>query len=126
MSDLADLLEQRRAIDKALQEKHAQDMAVLFTDIVGSTAYFEQRGDVEGLALVHRHNDLLFPLVTAHGGRIVKTIGDAIMAVFPQAQQAASSAAAMMQALVDDARTTGKEPIHIRIGVHWGSVLKDK
>lgn len=123
--DLADLLEQRRAIDRVLQEKHAADMAVLFTDIVGSTAYFEQRGDVEGLALVHRHNDLLFPLVDAHGGRKVKTIGDAIMAVYPSAAQATSSAQAMMRALVDEAKATSREPIHIRIGIHWGSVLKD-
>lgn len=125
MSDLADLLEQRRAIDRALQEKHAADMAVLFTDIVGSTAYFEQRGDVEGLALVHRHNDLLFPLVEQHRGRIVKTIGDAIMAVYSTATDAAVSASLMMQALEDDAKRTGKEPIRIRIGAHFGSVLKD-
>ncbi|MDP2341071.1 MAG: adenylate/guanylate cyclase domain-containing protein [Deltaproteobacteria bacterium] len=124
--DLADLLEQRRAIDRVLQEKHAVDMAVLFTDIVGSTAYFEQRGDVEGLALVHRHNDLLFPVVTAHNGRIVKTIGDAIMAVYPKASDAVASAVAMMRALDDDGRASGKEPIRIRIGLHCGSVLKDK
>jgi adenylate cyclase len=75
---------------------------------------------------VHRHNDLLFPLVEKDGGRIVKTIGDAIMAVYPTALQAASSAVAMQQALEDDAKKTGKEPIRIRIGVHSGSVLKDK
>ncbi len=124
--DLADLLEQRRAIDRALQEKHQQTMTVLFTDIVGSTAFFEQRGDVEGLALVHRHNDLLFPLVGAHRGRIVKTIGDAIMAVYDDAHDAVRSAIAMQNALADEAKGSGKEPIHIRIGLHTGTVLKDK
>ncbi len=123
--DLADLLEQRRAIDRALQEKHAAVMAVLFTDIVGSTAYFEQRGDVEGLALVHRHNELLFPLVEAFRGRIVKTIGDAIMAVYDDAADAVASAVAMQQTLAADARG-GREAIHIRIGLHVGQVLKDK
>lgn len=123
--DLADLLEQRRAIDRALQEKHAAVMAVLFTDIVGSTAYFEQRGDVEGLALVHRHNELLFPLVDAWRGRIVKTIGDAIMAVFDHVDDAVAAAVAMQQTLAADARG-GREAIHIRIGLHVGQVLKDK
>lgn len=65
--ELPELLRQRREIDRALLDKHATEMAVLFADIVGSTAYFEQRGDIEGLALVHRHNDLLFPLVGEHG-----------------------------------------------------------
>ncbi len=123
--DLADLLEQRRAIDRELQEKHAVTQAVLFTDIVGSTAYFEQRGDVEGLALVHRHNDLLFPLVPLHGGRIIKTIGDAIMAVFDSAADAVASAVAMQTALAADA-ALGHEAIHIRIGLHVGMVLRDK
>jgi tetratricopeptide (TPR) repeat protein len=100
-------------------------MAVLFTDIVGSTAYFEQRGDVEGLALVHRHNDLLFPLVPAHGGRVVKTIGDAIMAVFDDTGRAVAAAVAMQRALAGDA-SAGHEAIHIRIGLHTGTVLKDK
>ncbi len=123
--DLADLLEQRRAIDRELQEKHAVTQAVLFTDIVGSTAYFEQRGDVEGLALVHRHNDMLFPLVGKHGGRIVKTIGDAIMAVFDSANDAVVAAVAMQTVLANDA-ALGHEGIHIRIGVHVGAVLRDK
>jgi len=100
-------------------------MTVFFTDIVGSTAFFEQRGDVEGLALVHRHNDLLFPIVPAHGGRIIKTIGDAIMAVFDNAEAAVAAACAMQRALVEEAKG-GKEPIHIRIGLHTGAVLKDK
>lgn len=123
--DLADLLEQRRAIDRALQEQHAAVMAVLFTDIVGSTAYFEQRGDVEGLALVHRHNELLFPLVEAWRGRIVKTIGDAIMAVYDDVASAVASAVSMQQTLAADARA-GHEAIRIRIGLHVGQVLKDR
>lgn len=102
--DLADLLEQRRAIDRELQAKHAAAVAVLFTDSVGSTACFEQRGDLECLALVHRHNDRLFPLVEAWHGRIVKMIGDAIMAVFEDVGHAVSAAVAMQQVLDDDAR----------------------
>src|SRR5262245_53752341 len=58
------------------------EVIILFSDIQGSTAYFERNGDVEGLAMVQHHNDLAFPVIEGEGGRVVKTIGDAIMACF--------------------------------------------
>ena len=77
-------------------------MTVLFSDIKGSTAYFEQHGDVEGLAMVQRHNDLLFPCVENNHGRIIKTIGDAIMALFDNPVDAVKAAAQMQRSLFDD------------------------
>ncbi len=123
--DLQNLIEKRREIDRALLERHAVEMAVLFTDIVGSTAYFEQRGDIEGLALVHRHNDLLFPVVKQHDGRVVKTIGDSIMAVFADARKGADCAVALQEKLAKETGTAAVERIRIRVGVHFGRVLKD-
>ncbi|HEY4220939.1 MAG TPA: adenylate/guanylate cyclase domain-containing protein, partial [Myxococcota bacterium] len=119
------LIEQRREIDRALLERHAVDMAVLFTDIVGSTAYFEQRGDIEGLALVHRHNDLLFPVVKVNHGRVIKTIGDSIMAVFKEPGDAVVCAVALQETLAQETGTASVERIRIRVGVHFGRVLKD-
>ncbi len=123
--DLQELIEKRREIDRALLERHAVEMAVLFTDIVGSTAYFEQRGDIEGLALVHRHNDLLFPVVKQHAGRVVKTIGDSIMAVFEKAADGVACAVALQDKLAQETGTAAVERIRIRVGVHFGRVLKD-
>src|SRR4051812_20640597 len=100
-------------------------MAVLFTDIVGSTAFFEQRGDIEGLALVHRHNDLLFPVVKAHRGRVIKTIGDSIMAAFLDAKDGVLCATALQETLAQETGTAAHERIRIRVGVHFGRVLKD-
>jgi class 3 adenylate cyclase/TolB-like protein len=122
--DLKRLMEARREIDRALMEQHAQRMAVLFTDIVGSTAFFEARGDIEGLARVHRHNDILFPIVEEHGGRVVKTIGDAIMAVFEDPSAAVGCGASMQRALQNLERDED-DPIRIRIGAHAGRVLVD-
>ncbi len=122
--DLKRLLAVRRDIDQALLDKHSIEMAVLFTDIVGSTQYFESKGDIEGLARVHQHNDLLFPVVSEHGGRIVKTIGDAIMAVFPEPALGVDAAAAMQRRL-RDAQTHDDDPIRVRIGVHAGRVMVD-
>lgn len=122
--DLQKLLAKRQEIDAALLQRHGAWLAILFTDIVGSTAFFEQRGDIEGLALVKRHNALLMPLVESHQGRVVKTIGDSIMAVFEDPLAASRCGAEMMRTLRRETWSSA-DPIHIRIGVHWGQVLKD-
>lgn len=98
--------------------------ALMFTDIVGSTAYFEQRGDLAGMDMLERHNAMLLPLVEAHAGRVVKTIGDAIMAAWPDAPEAARCAVAMQERLAaHNAAAPSNEGIKVRIGLHYGSVV---
>ncbi|MDQ3265673.1 MAG: adenylate/guanylate cyclase domain-containing protein [Myxococcota bacterium] len=117
--DLEALFAQRAEIDRNLAEQQ-RELAVMFTDIVGSTQYFEQKGDIAGMQLLRRHNALLFPRVDHAGGRIIKTIGDAIMAVFDDAESAVRCAQAMQQTLASEERAPGVEPIRIRIGLHFG------
>jgi len=98
--------------------------AVLFSDIVASTAFFEKHGDEAGLAMVERHNKLLFPQVEAHSGTIIKTIGDAIMASYPTAGQAVESAMAMQATLKQHNQSQSEsEPIMVRIGINYGTVI---
>jgi len=123
---LEGLLAAREEIERALLRDHRARLAVLFTDIVGSTEYFERKGDVAGLAFVRRHNELLFPLVESCEGRIVKTIGDAIMAVFETPKNGLLCATQMQQRLASHRlEQPGLDPIHIRIGVHSGEVMLD-
>jgi class 3 adenylate cyclase/TolB-like protein len=125
-NSLEKLLAQRQEIERALLSEHSQSATVMFTDIVGSTAYFEQKGDIAGMALLKRHNGALFPVVEAHQGRVVKTIGDAIMAVFAEPANGLACAAAMQRTLQKLRRESPDEqPIHIRIGLHGGTVLVD-
>ena len=53
-----------------------KQVSVLFTDIEYSTMLWDIRGDIEGRLMVDKHNRLLFPVVRAHRGRVLKTIGD--------------------------------------------------
>src|SRR5215212_1772319 len=96
---LEELLETRKLADQEI-EKMRTAVTILFTDIQGSTAYFERKGDVEGLAMLQHHNSLLFPCIEGEGGWVVKTIGDAIMACF-QDQVAAVKAAIGMQQILE-------------------------
>lgn len=128
--DLERLLAEREKIatalrenEKALLDRHTREQTVMFTDIVGSTRYFEEKGDVEGMKLLHRHNELLFPVVERHRGRIIKTIGDAILATFESPEEGVRAAMQMHQTL-REANNRGDGPqIHIRAGLHHGRVF---
>ena len=101
-------------------EKFRRNVTVLFTDMKGSTAYFEKHGDAAGLLLVHRLNSMFGEAVERHGGRVIKTIGDAVMACFDQQAGAVSAAIEMQQALAMDNASKGSEPILVRIGLNYG------
>jgi class 3 adenylate cyclase len=114
------LLHARASADQEL-ERMRSPVTILFSDIKGSTAYFEKKGDVEGLAMVQRHNELLIPIIEDSGGVVVKTIGDAIMARFNEPVYAVRAAVDMQRALESD--RIGKPPeeqIHVKIGLHTG------
>lgn len=117
---LEELLEARAQAQLQL-EKLRTPVTILFSDIKGSTTYFEKKGDVEGMAMIDRHNSLLFPHIEGAGGRIVKTIGDAIMARFEDPLAAIRAAVGMQRALEEDRQGRPEiEQIHIRIGLHTG------
>src|SRR5436853_609704 len=58
-------------------------VALLFSDLTGSTALYARVGDAVAFRLVQDHFDLLSGIIEAEGGVVVKTIGDAVMAAFP-------------------------------------------
>jgi adenylate cyclase len=86
-------------------EKAPSNFAVLFADISGSAKLYETLGDAEALATVERCLAIIRKACTDSGGKIVKTIGDEVMAVFPSADGAAR-AATDMQAHVSTQRTS--------------------
>ena len=92
-------------------------VAVLFTDLVGSTELMSQLGDRAFDELRRRHFAALSRAVMAHGGEEVKNTGDGLMAVFPSAAEAVEAAVAMQQATARQAKTT---PLAIRVGVAVG------
>src|SRR4051812_17728392 len=95
-------------------------VTILFTDLVGSTALFDRRGDDAADALRRRHFDALRGAVAAHGGREVKSTGDGLMVAFSSAVSAVRCAVAMQEA------TTGAaDGPELRIGLDAGEPLAD-
>jgi class 3 adenylate cyclase/tetratricopeptide (TPR) repeat protein len=122
--DLEELLKERSRIDELLKSRYSRDVTIMFSDIKGSTAVFESRGDIEGRAMIQQHNEMLFPLIERYGGRVLKTMGDAIMASFEEPVQAVRSAVDIQRSLFH--YNKGREEldrIQVRIGIDTGRGL---
>src|SRR5262245_9634599 len=78
----------------------------LFTDLERSTQLWDEQPEAMQAALA-RHDELLAQAVQVHGGRVVKSTGDGLHAVF-------STPSAALAAAVDAQRGLGSEP--------WGSI----
>ena len=107
------------------------DRTVLFADLRGSTALYETLGNAEATSVVtHCVNALAGP-VSGHGGHVVKTLGDGLMAVFDGAQQAVN-AGMQMHDLLDVMVTRGSERgassglrgLRLQVGVARGEVVE--
>ena len=101
----------------------SSDLAVLFADVSGSTRLYETLGDVRALATIERCLALVKAACDGNAGRVIKTIGDEAMAVFPTADNAAQ-AAAEMQARVTAEPAIAAERLTIRVGFHFGPALR--
>jgi len=88
---------------------------VLFTDIVGSTERAAHLGDRRWRELVNRHDELMQHEVERHRGRLIKTLGDGVLATFDGPARA-------IRAAQTAARATRDLGIDLRAGLHTGEV----
>jgi class 3 adenylate cyclase len=96
-------------------------LAILFTDLRGSTRLYRQIGDAPAFGLVMDHFDVLRGAVSAEGGTIVKTIGDAIMATFLHPAEALRAISAARESLSQP--RDGHVPIVVKAGIHYGPCI---
>jgi class 3 adenylate cyclase/pimeloyl-ACP methyl ester carboxylesterase len=89
--------------------------AVLFTDLVDSTRRAADLGDARWKLLLDRHDRASRAAVTRCSGRVVKSTGDGILALFPSAGAAVRAAERLRAHLA-------AEDLEIRIGIHVGDV----
>jgi class 3 adenylate cyclase len=103
------------------QELTVGAVALLFTDLKGSTAMYQRIGDATAFRLVRDHFDILMECVRRNNGGIVKTIGDAVMAAFLRADDAVRAAIEMHQGIEEkNALESGTEKLRVKVGIHYG------
>jgi len=116
--------------DEALTEPRSQEVAVLFADAIGFTAFAAGRPPREVMATLRDLNGLLADSVFAERGTLDKYLGDGIMATFGTPEPAADDAdraLACARRIVERSRNwnaereaRGEAPLRIGVGVHFG------
>ena len=96
------------------------EQVILFTDIVGSTQFYQRVGDAKAFSEVRAHFQEVFKLVDGNRGAVVKTIGDSVMASFLSIKEAVSAAIAIQERFSSDREDSD---IRLRISVHSGPVI---
>lgn len=113
----------RAEVIRATEGIGVKDITLLFTDLKGSTALYERTGDLNALVLVQRHFERLRDVTVRHGGTIIKTIGDAVMAAFQHSDDAVGAALDMLAGVEALNRDLGERTLTLKIGVHNGAAI---
>jgi class 3 adenylate cyclase/pSer/pThr/pTyr-binding forkhead associated (FHA) protein len=120
---IEDLVRERARLDAEL-ERCRELVTVLFVDIVDSTRFYNDHGDVAGLVMVRKCLELLMPSIERRQGTVIKTLGDAILARFGDAEPAVRCAIEMQRSVAE--RNRGRAPndeIHVRVAINLGLAL---
>ena len=123
---MTQIIRLQNQLQQELTRRFERPALLVFSDIVGSTAYFSRFGDAAGRQLQQMQLDLLAGCMGDSGGRIVDTAGDGAFLVFPAADAAVAALIALQQGVAAANATRGRQhQLQLRIGMHWGPVLTD-
>lgn len=101
-----------------------QHVAIMFTDLKGSTKMYQDLGDPKAFKIVKDHFEVAEKVITDHNGVIVKTIGDSIMASFGRTSEAIEAAIGIQKQFeIFNDTLKLKSGISLRIGIHVGPAM---
>jgi class 3 adenylate cyclase len=106
-------------------QQHAiRHIALVFSDLKGSTRLYEGIGDAAAYSRVNRHFDFIRETVTRLDGTVVKTLGDGVMCAFSQLDDALEAALTMQEQVAAWCEAEGIDPpLVLKLGVHVGPVI---
>lgn len=99
------------------------NITIMFTDLQGSTQLYDRLGDAVAYRLVRDHFAFLAERVQRHGGAVVKTVGDAVMAVFHDPADAIEAALSVQDEVAGFNRAHAGGEIVLKLGLHQGSCI---
>jgi class 3 adenylate cyclase len=122
------------------EELGIESLAVLFTDLKGSTELYQKLGDAKAFGFVQNHFRYLTEAVALHRGGVVKTMGDAVMAIFASAKDAVQAGVEMQRhwggfrgerfnTIQRGRMGVGQRPrsefegVSLKVGIHQGSAI---
>lgn len=104
------------------QQVGIENVTILFSDLQDSTHLYELVGDADAYSQVRRHFEFLTHWISDNSGGVVKTIGDAVMAVFHLPEDAIK-AAIQIQQHISEFNQESKDSIVLKIGLYSGPTI---
>lgn len=102
-----------------------EPLAIAFFDVEGYTEYTAVHGDRAGLQLADSLLEIAEQLIAGAQGRVIKRIGDGLVASFGSADGALRCAVGVQRALTARAQMDPEAPIAAaKIALHWGTPLR--
>lgn len=123
---LREIIRLQNQLSTCLARRFEKWLAIIFSDIVGSTAYFQRYGDQAGRQIHQQHLDLLAANLEGSDGRIVDTAGDGALLAFTRIEDATEFSIRFHRARWHAYRSTLPEHRwQTRTCIHWGPTLTD-
>ncbi len=102
-----------------------EEAAVLFGDIRDFTSYTASVGDVQAYAVARAFAQLVDTQAANHGGRVVKTYGDGVMAEFRTASDAVDCAVNLHRSISLHNKAQPESDIAAGVGIAWGHPIQE-
>ena len=126
-SNLEQIFREREHLDQILEQEFRKEVTILFTDICGFTEYIDTMGDINGRALLLKHNRIVLPQIEELEGKVIEVIGDGVMASFSTPLAAVKASTAIQKALSEhNVKTKAVNRIHVKMGINHGEALVDE
>jgi class 3 adenylate cyclase len=107
------------------KEEETKVITVMFTDMVGSTALTQTRGQAVAQQVVRAHNRIVREALTQFGGKEIKHTGDGIMCSFAQASGAVDAAIQIQKGVYQHNKDNPDLPLHLKIGLNTGEPIAE-
>ena len=117
------------ALEEWNQPKQKEDtsgpVTVMFTDMVGSTALTQTKGDAVAQQVVRAHNRITRDALTDFAGKEIKHTGDGIMASFSSTSSGVEAAIKIQRGVEVHNKSNPDLPVHIKIGINAGEPISE-
>ena len=117
-------LSKRKKLEDSIWQKYGSENTALVLDMSGFSLLTRKYGIVHYLSMIRRMQLTVEPIITNHGGRVIKFEADNCFAVFPEPASAARTAITIQHAIAAANLITSEDmDIHVAIGIDYGKIL---
>jgi len=115
---------ERALLDKELS-KFQRPITVMFVDMMGTTKFFDEHGDVAGFLRMRNHVETVRVTVAQYGGNLAKTAGDIVLVWFDEPENALHAAVDLLKRIQEQnlAPRVHSEEVHLCMGLNYGTAL---